>query len=79
MNIININLESLTKLRDVNERLMSYNIEMTEVTGGTFWKAYTPKQVSGEEEFPPLDSKTLCKLWQTLCKFIHLSILIMKD
>ncbi len=55
MNIININLESLTKLRDVNERLMSYNIEMTEVTGGTFWKAYTPKQVSGEEEFPPLD------------------------
>ena len=29
----------LTKIRDINPRLMSYNVEMTEVTGGTFWKA----------------------------------------
>ena len=32
---------------------MSYNVEMTEVAGGTFWKAYTPKQIAGTEEFPP--------------------------
>ena len=38
-------------IRHVDERLMSYNIEMTEVTGGTFWKAYTPEQVAGTEEF----------------------------
>lgn len=31
--------------------LMSYNVEFAEVTGGTFWKAYTPGQVAGTEEF----------------------------
>ena len=39
------------KLRQIDSRLMSYNIEMTEVTGGTFWKAYTPGQIAGTEEF----------------------------
>ena len=39
-------------LRQIDERLVSYNIEMTEVTGGTFWKAYTEAQVDGTEEFP---------------------------
>jgi len=42
----------LEPLRTVDERLVSYNIEMTEVTGGTFWKAYTEAQVDGTEEFP---------------------------
>ena len=37
-----LDTEGLTPIRDVDERLVSYNIEMTEVTGGTFWKAYTP-------------------------------------
>ena len=43
---------ALTALRQVDERLVSYNVEMTEVTGGTFWKAYTEAQVDGTEEFP---------------------------
>lgn len=43
--------EKLTKLHTIDERMISYNVEMTEVTGGTFWKSYTPEQVSGEEEF----------------------------
>jgi len=38
----------------VAERLVSYNIEMTEITGGTFWRAYTPEQISGTETFPPV-------------------------
>jgi len=38
-------------IRTVDPRLMSYNVEMTEVTGGTFWKAYTPEQIAGTEEF----------------------------
>lgn len=38
-------------LRQMDPRLVSYNIEMTEVTGGTFWKAYTPGQIAGTEEF----------------------------
>ena len=42
----------LKALRTVDERLVSYNVEMTEVTGGTFWKAYTDAQVDGTEEFP---------------------------
>ena len=41
-------------VRIVDERLMSYNVEMTEVTGGTFWKAYTPGQIAGTEPLPPL-------------------------
>ena len=42
---------ALTAIRTVDERLVSYNIEMTEVTGGTFWKAYTPGQIAGTEDF----------------------------
>ncbi|MBQ4323307.1 MAG: beta-glucuronidase [Clostridia bacterium] len=38
-------------LRKVDSRLVSYNIEMTEVTGGTFWKEYTPQQIEGRESF----------------------------
>ncbi len=36
--------EKLKKLREINPMMMSYNIEFAEVTGGTFWKAYTPEQ-----------------------------------
>lgn len=43
--------KSVTMIRNVDERLMSYNVEMTEVTGGTFWKEYTPGQIAGTEEF----------------------------
>ncbi|MGM9520993.1 MAG: beta-glucuronidase [Oscillospiraceae bacterium] len=45
---------SLKKIRTVDRRLMSYNVEMTEITGGTFWKEYTPEQIAGTEEFPPI-------------------------
>jgi len=41
----------LQVIRTVNDKLMSYNVEMTEVTGGTFWKAYTPEQIAGTEKF----------------------------
>lgn len=41
----------LTKLHSTDPRLISYDIEMTEVTGGTFWKCYAPEHVSGEKEF----------------------------
>ena len=49
---IKLNTENLKELRKVDERLLSYNIEMTEITGGTFWKKYTEAQISGKEEFP---------------------------
>ncbi len=51
MKSIKLETEKLKRLRSVDERLMSYNVEMTEVTGGTFWKAYTPGQIAGTEEF----------------------------
>ena len=35
---------------------MSYNIEMTEITGGTFWKTYTAGQIAGTETFPAVSS-----------------------
>lgn len=43
--------EELKMLRKTNPLLVSYNIEFAEVTGGTFWKAYTPGQVAGTEQF----------------------------
>ena len=51
---IKLDPSAVKQLRIVDERLMSYNVEMTEVTGGTFWKAYTPGQVAGTEPVPPL-------------------------
>ena len=48
----------LNKIREINPRLVSYNVEMTEVTGGTFWKAYTEGQIAGTEQFPKLDGFT---------------------
>ena len=49
---IQLRTENLQKLRSVDPRLVSYNIEMTEVTGGTFWKAYTPEEIAGNGTFP---------------------------
>ena len=49
---IKLNASGLNALRSIDPRLVSYNVEMTEVTGGTFWKAYTEAQVDGTEEFP---------------------------
>lgn len=43
--------DSLSPLHEMNPMLMSYNVEFAEVTGGTFWKAYTPEQIAGTEEF----------------------------
>lgn len=48
---IQLKNERATPIRTVDERLVSYNIEMTEVTGGTFWKSYTPGQIAGTEAF----------------------------
>ena len=49
---VKLQAQGLAPLREMDERLVSYNVEMTEVTGGTFWKAYTDAQVDGTEEFP---------------------------
>lgn len=48
---VKLNPSELKELREVNPMLMSYNVEFAEVTGGTFWKAYTPGQIAGTEEF----------------------------
>ena len=55
---VTLKAEGLNALRTVDPRLVSYNVEMTEVTGGTFWKAYTDAQVDGTEEFPVIKDWT---------------------
>ena len=50
---VNLNPGSLRELHVGNERLVSYNVEMTEVTGGTFWKAYTPRSDRGHRAVRP--------------------------
>ena len=52
---IKLHTSGLEALREMNPRLISYNVEMTEVTGGTFWKAYTDAQIDGTEQVPPPD------------------------
>ena len=47
-----LNAENLRTIRSVDPRLVSYNVEMTEVTGGTFWKEYTQEEVAGNGKFP---------------------------
>ncbi|MBQ7284036.1 MAG: beta-glucuronidase, partial [Oscillospiraceae bacterium] len=52
---VTLKADALQPLRSMNPRLISYNVEMTEVTGGTFWKAYTDAQIDGTEAVPPPD------------------------
>uniref|UniRef100_UPI00405660FE beta-glucuronidase n=1 Tax=Acetatifactor sp. TaxID=1872090 RepID=UPI00405660FE len=63
--MVKLKTGSLKELRTLNPALISYNVEMTEVTGGTFWKAYTPEQIAGTEQVPPPDfSKGLASMHQ---------------
>lgn len=60
---VKLNPDSLKALREVNPMMMSYNVEFAEVTGGTFWKAYTPGQIAGTEEFyvePTSEGISMC-------------------
>ncbi len=52
MERVKLDTSKLKKIREMDERLLSYNVEMTEVTGGTFWKPYNKEQIEGTEEFP---------------------------
>ena len=52
---IKLEFGDLQVIRTVDPKLASYNVEMTEVTGGTFWKAYTDAQIDGTEQVPPPD------------------------
>jgi len=49
---IKLRANGLRTIRSVDPRLVSYNVEMTEVTGGTFWKEYTPEEIAGKGKFP---------------------------
>ena len=61
---IKLRTSGLKTIRNVDERLASYNVEMTEVTGGTFWKEYTPEEVAGKGKFPIIGIKNKDSLMQ---------------
>lgn len=44
---------SLRFLHKRHPRVQSFNIEMAELVGGTFWKEYTDAQIDGTEEYQP--------------------------
>ncbi len=48
---VKLNPAEVQFLHEQNPDLVSYNVEFAEVTGGTFWKAYTPEQIAGTEPF----------------------------
>lgn len=47
-----IDSAAFTVVGEVDERYQSYNVEMAEVTGGTFWKPFTEAQRAGTEPLP---------------------------
>lgn len=51
MTVVKIEPKKLVELHQMDPRFQSYNVEMTEVTGGTFWKAYTQAQIEGKEKY----------------------------
>ena len=60
---VKLNPQELKFLHEQNPDLVSYNVEFAEVTGGTFWKAYTPEQMpvpSPSSSVPPLTASLLC-------------------
>ena len=59
-----LNASGLNEIRSVDERLVSYNVEMTEVTGGTFWKEYTPEEIAGNGKFPMIGIKNYDSMMQ---------------
>lgn len=67
MKHIALQQEGLRMIRSADARLVSYNIEMAEVTGGTFWKSYSPGQLAGTEPFSPVkdpgDTESLMQLY----------------
>ena len=62
--IIKLKVENLKEIRSIDPKLVSYNVEMTEVTGGTFWKAYTAEEVAGNGKFPMIGAKNKDSLMQ---------------
>ena len=48
---VTLSVNALKKIRTADPLMMSYNVEFAEVTGGTFWKEYTPAQIAGTEPF----------------------------
>lgn len=66
---VTLTANGLKELRTANERLVSYNVEMTEVTGGTFWKAYTPGQIAGTEPFARLTTLANATAMMDLMQF----------
>lgn len=69
MNTYRMNPDCPRPIREIDPRLLSYNIEMTEVTGGTFWKAYTPSQISGVESFPEIHDLHNLTMMQELMQY----------
>ena len=61
---ISLKGSGLTEIRKIDERLVSYNVEMTEITGGTFWKEYTPEQIEGKGKFPMIGIKNKDSMMQ---------------
>lgn len=44
--VISIQPGALPRIATISPRFQSYNVEMAEVVGGTFWKPYTPESIA---------------------------------
>src|SRR5205807_7183008 len=50
---VSLDVTKMPRIGNVDERFVSYNIEMAEVTGGNFWKPYHNQSSAAAEATPP--------------------------
>jgi len=53
---VSLDVTKMPRIGNVDERFVSYNIEMAEVTGGNFWKPYHNQSSAAAEATPPAQS-----------------------
>jgi len=53
---VSLDPTKMPRIGNVDERFVSYNIEMAEVTGGNFWKPYHNQSSAAAEATPPAQS-----------------------
>ena len=49
---------AMRPLANIDDRFLSYNVEMAEVIGGNFWKPYTPESVAAMQAHAPSENSS---------------------
>jgi hypothetical protein len=70
--VVPLDPAKVPRIGNVDERFVSYNIEMAEVTGGSFWKPYHSRN-SAAEPTQPLQYISVQWLGSSTARFVRSS------